>query len=202
MTQIVLRRCVDERTNPHGLALQSQEHGWVGYALSEARTPMARMQAVPGKLAERAVISAIPEAPYLSNLEVDVQKLLLPMIGILTAALACGCNSAKSPGAVATDVAAARKQASTEVTDARKDAAKSVDSAAANAAASSKYLNDVGARAAYDVAIAQADGDHNVAIQQCLALTGEPQRSCKDRVDTSYDQAKIHANVIRLAKLQ
>jgi hypothetical protein len=99
-------------------------------------------------------------------------------------------------------VAAARQQASTEVTDARKDAAKNVDSAAANADASSKDLNDAAARAAYDVAVAQADGDHNVAIQQCLALTGAPQKSCKDRADAGYDQAKIHANVARLSKLQ
>jgi membrane-bound lytic murein transglycosylase B len=132
----------------------------------------------------------------------DVQKLLLPMIGMLTTALVCGCNSAKSPAAVATDVAAARQQASIEVTDARKDAAKNVDSAAENADASSKELNDVGARAAYDVAVAQADGDHNVAIQQCLALTGGPQKSCKERADAGYEQAKTHANVARLAKLQ
>jgi hypothetical protein len=139
---------------------------------------------------------------YLSNQEIDVQKLLLPMIGILATALVCGCNSAKSPAAVATDVAAARQQASTEVTDARKDAAKNVDSTAANADASSKDLNDLGARSAYDVAVAQADGDHNVAIQQCLALTGEAQKSCKERADGGYDQAKTHANVTRLSKLQ
>jgi hypothetical protein len=142
------------------------------------------------------------EKRYLSNQEIHVQKFLLPMIGILTTALACGCSSAKSPAAVATDVAAARQQASTEVMDARKDAAKNVDSAAANADNSSKDLNDVGAKSAYDVAVAQADGDHNVAIQQCLALTGEARKSCKERADAGYDQAKTHANVTRLSKLQ
>ena len=131
-----------------------------------------------------------------------MQKLLLPMIGILATVLACGCNSAKSPAAVATDVATARQQASTEVADARTDAAKNVDGAAANADGSSKDLNDVGARNAYDVAVAQADGDHNVAIQQCLALIGDAQKSCKDRADAGYDQAKTHANVTRLSKLQ
>jgi hypothetical protein len=139
---------------------------------------------------------------YLSNKEIDVRNFLLPVIGILTVALAGGCNSAKSPAAVATDVAAARQQASTEVTDARKDAARNVDSVAANADGSSKDLNDAGARTAYDVAVAQADGDHNVAIQQCLALTGDAQKSCKERADAGYDQAKTHANVTRLSKLQ
>jgi hypothetical protein len=138
----------------------------------------------------------------LSNQEIDVQKLLLPMIGILATALACGCDSAKSPAAVATDVAAARQQASAEVTDARKDAAKDVDGAAANADGSSRDVNNVGARTAYDVAVARADGDHNVAIQQCLALTGEAQKSCREGADAGYDQAKTHANVTRLSKLQ
>jgi membrane-bound lytic murein transglycosylase B len=142
------------------------------------------------------------EKRYLFNQEIDVQKLLLPMIAILTTALACGCNSAKSPAAVASDVAAARQQASTEVADARKDAAKNVDSAAANADGSSKALNDVGAKTAYDVAVAQADGDHNVATQKCLAQTGDAQKSCKEKADASYDQAKTHANVTRLSKLQ
>ena len=140
------------------------------------------------------------EKRYLSNQENDVQKLLLPMTGILTAALACGCNSAKSPAAVATDVAAARQQASTEVTDTRKDAAKNVDSAAANG--SSKELNDASAKATYDVAVAQADGDHSVAIQQCSALTGQAQKSCKERADAGYDHATTQANVTRLSKLQ
>ena len=130
-----------------------------------------------------------------------MQKFLLPMLGILTTALACGCNSAKSPAAVATDVAEARQQASIEVTNARKDAAKNVDSAASNADSSSKELNDVDAKTAYDVAVAQADGEHNVAIQQCLALTGEAQKSCKERADAGYDQAKTRANVTRLSKL-
>jgi hypothetical protein len=142
------------------------------------------------------------EKLYLSNQEIDVQKLLLPMIGILTTALACGCNSAKSPAAVATDVAAARQQATTEVADTQKDAAKNVDSAAANVDSSSKDLKEANARAAYDVAVAQADGDHGVAIQQCSALTGEAQKSCKERADASLDQAKTHANVTRLSKLQ
>lgn len=131
-----------------------------------------------------------------------MQKLLFPMIAILTAVLAGGCNNAKSPAAVATDVAAARQQASAEVTDARKDAAKNVGDVAASANGSPKALNDVDAKSEYDVTVAQAGGDHNVAIQQCLALTGEAQKSCKERADASYDQVKTRANVTRLSKIQ
>lgn len=132
------------------------------------------------------------------NSEIDVHKRSLPIVGILTAALACGCSGAKSPTAVAADVAAARQQAATEVTDTRREAAKNVD-AAANVDGSS---NDASARAAYDVAVAQADGVHNVAIQQCSALTAEAQKSCKERADAGYDEAKTHANVSRLSKIQ
>jgi hypothetical protein len=149
-----------------------------------------------------ACVSFTRHTPFSPNQEIDVQKLLLPMIGILTTALVCGCNSAKSPAAVAADVAAARQQASTEVTDAQKEAAKNVDSAAANVDGSSKDLSDASARAAYDVAVAKADGDYKVAIQQCSALTGEALKSCKERADLGYDQAKTHANVARLSKLQ
>lgn len=131
-----------------------------------------------------------------------MQKLIFPMIAMLTAALAGGCNNAKSPAAVATDVAVAKQQASTEVTDARKDAARSVSDVAASANGSSKDLNDAGAKSEYDVTVAQADGDHNVAIQQCLALTGEAQKSCKERADAGYDQARTRANVMRLSKIQ
>jgi hypothetical protein len=138
----------------------------------------------------------------LSDQEIVVRKLLLPMIGILATALACGCNSAKSPAVLATDVAAARQQATTEVTDTRREAAKNIDTVAANVDSSSKDLNEANAKAAYDVAAAQADGDHSVAIQQCSALTGEAQKSCKERADTRLDQAKTHANITRLSKLQ
>ena len=175
----------------------------------EVHTPLRRHRrsSAPSALYRLAALRTCVDFRFgtksgLSNQEIDVQKFLLPMIGILAAALACGCNSAKSPAVVATDVAAAQRQASTELTDARKDAANDIDKAAANAGGSPKNLNDLGARNAYDVAVAQADGDHNVAIQQCLALTGEAQKSCKERADTAYDQAKTHANVTRLSALQ
>jgi hypothetical protein len=132
--------------------------------------------------------------------EFEMQKLLLPMIGVLTMALANGCDSVKSPAAVASDVASARQQASTEVTDAKKDAAKEVDSTAAKVDHTSTDLNNAGAKASYDVAVAQADGDHNVAIQQCSALTGAAQKTCSEKTDAKFEQAKTHANVIRLSE--
>jgi membrane-bound lytic murein transglycosylase B len=131
-----------------------------------------------------------------------MQERLLPMLGILTVVLACGCTNTKSPVAVANDVALAQQQATTEVTDARKDAAKEVDSAAAKLDHTSKDLDDAGAKASYEVTIAQADGDHNVAIQKCSAVNGLALKTCKEQADASYEQAKTHANVIRLSKIE
>ena len=131
-----------------------------------------------------------------------MQRLLLPTIGILAMTLASGCNRAKSPAAVASDVANAQQNASTEVTDVRTNAAQDVASVAQEAGHTSKDLNLAGAKASYDVAIAQADGDHNVAIQKCSALTGPAQNACKEKADASYEEATTHANVIRLSKIQ
>ncbi len=127
-----------------------------------------------------------------------MQKLLLPMIGLLSAVLASGCNNAKSSAAVAKDVAIAQQQASSEIMDAKKDAAKEVDGAATKLNHTSKDVDDAGAKASYEVALAQADGDHKVAIQKCSALSGMALKSCTDQADTSFEQAKTHANVIRL----
>jgi hypothetical protein len=132
----------------------------------------------------------------------NMQKLLLPVIGILTVVLASGCDSAKSSATVADKVAVAQQQATAQVTDAQKDAAKEIDSAAAKADHTPKDVDDADAKASYEVAIAQADGDHNVAIQKCSALSGLALKTCKEQADASYEQAKTHANVIRLSKIQ
>ena len=87
-------------------------------------------------------------------------------------------------------------------TDTRKDAASNVASVAANADSSSKDLNEANSRAAYDVAVAQADGAYGVTIERYSALTEGAQKSCKERADASLDLANTHANVVRLSKLQ
>jgi hypothetical protein len=109
---------------------------------------------------------------------------MLTFVGVASLGALGACNNAKSPDAAAHDIAAADQSASHEVAQAQRDQQKDMSADA------------------YNVAVAQADGDHNVAIQQCLALTGEAQKSCKERADAGYDQAKTHANVIRLSRLQ
>jgi hypothetical protein len=92
-----------------------------------------------------------------------------------------GCNNAKSPDAEARDLAAANQSASNQVADAQRDAQK--DSS----------------QDAYNVAIAQADGDHKIALQKCEALQGHDQDTCKQQADADYDAAKANAKAAKTA---
>src|SRR5450755_4651596 len=91
-----------------------------------------------------------------------MQRLLIPFAGVIAIAL-CGCNNAKSPDAVASDVAKTEQQTEAKVDDKLKD------------------LNNKDAKGVYDVTVTAADGDHNAALEQCSALSGAPQKDCKDK---------------------
>ena len=120
----------------------------------------------------------------------------------LAIAAASGCNNAKSPDAVANDVAAAQAKRASEVADAKQDAAKDANKAEAKADDKSGDLNNTTAKGAYDVAIAQADGDHKVAVQKCEAMSGDAQKSCKDQADAKYDLAKANAKATMASQKQ
>ena len=128
-----------------------------------------------------------------------MQKLLVSMI-VLCAAMASGCDNPKSPDAVAGDVAAAQAKRATEVADAKQDAAKATDKAEAKVDDKTADLNNATAKGAYDVAMAQADGDHQVATQKCEALAGDAQKACKDQSDAKYDLAKANAKAVLAAQ--
>jgi hypothetical protein len=131
-----------------------------------------------------------------------MQKSVIALAGLLVLAGAAGCNKQKSPDAVASDVANAQQKAAGEVADARQDAAKDSEGAAAKVDEKSKDLDDTNARGAYDVAIAQADGDHKVATEKCQAMAGDAQKACKDQADADYDLAKANAKAALAAQKQ
>jgi hypothetical protein len=101
----------------------------------------------------------------------------LVALGSLTA-----CNNAKSPDTAARDVAAANDAATSKIADAQRDAEKDMSSDA------------------YKVALAQADGDHQVAIQKCETLQGHDQQVCKDQADANYEAAKANAKAAKVAQ--
>jgi hypothetical protein len=105
------------------------------------------------------------------------------MAGVAVAALAviAGCNNAKSPDTAAHDIAAADQSAAAKVADAQRDAQKDMSADA------------------YNVAVAQADGDHKVAIQKCETLQGHDQQVCKDQADADYEAAKANAKAAKVS---
>jgi hypothetical protein len=106
---------------------------------------------------------------------------MLTLIGAAALVALSACNNAKSPDNEAKDLAAANQSASNEVADAQRDAQTDAS------------------KDAYSVAIAQADGDHKIALQKCEALQGHDQDSCKQQADADYEAAKANAKAAKVA---
>ena len=91
-----------------------------------------------------------------------------------------GCHKAESPSEVQHDVAEANQDVSQAEQKAEE---KKADSAA-------------------DVAVAQAEGAHKVAIEKCEAMSGKAQKACKDKADADLDAAKANAKAMEAAHQQ
>ncbi|HXP67559.1 MAG TPA: hypothetical protein VN815_18915 [Steroidobacteraceae bacterium] len=131
-----------------------------------------------------------------------MHKLTLVLAAVLAGAALGGCNNAKSPDTVAKDVADAQAKRAAEVANARQDAAKDENKAEAKVDDKTADLNNTNAKGAYDVAMAQADGDHKVALQRCDGLAGDAQKACKDQADAKYDLAKANAKAMLTSQKQ
>jgi hypothetical protein len=83
---------------------------------------------------------------------------------------------------------------------ASQEAAKDSNQAEAKVDDKTNDLNNANAKGAYDVAMAQADGDHKVALQRCDGLSGDSQKACKDQADAKYDLAKANAKAMLAAQ--
>jgi hypothetical protein len=126
---------------------------------------------------------------------------LMPTIA-LTIAFAAGCNNAKSPDAVANDVARAEQKASTEVANSENSAAKDMGKAADKVDDKMADLNNSAAKDAYKITVAQADGDRKVALAKCAALSGDAQSRCSDQADADYNAAKAAAKAAEAGEKQ
>jgi hypothetical protein len=120
----------------------------------------------------------------------------------MTFMLIAGCNKAKSPDAVAKDVAAAQEKAATEVAKSEDAASKDVGKAADKVDDKLVDLNNAAAKDAYDIAVAKADGERKVALANCSAASGDAQKGCKDQANADYDAAKASAKADALAQKQ
>jgi hypothetical protein len=120
-------------------------------------------------------------------------RTLLASVIALAFLTAAGCDSAKSPETVSKDVAAAEQKAATEVAKSEKAAEKDLNKAAENVDDKLIAFNNAAAKDAYNLAVAKADGDRKVALANCLSVSGDAQKSCKDQAEADYAAAKANA---------
>jgi hypothetical protein len=127
----------------------------------------------------------------------------LPIVAIaFTLAFAAGCDRAKSPDAVAKDVATAEQKASNEVAKSQDNASKDISKDADKVGDKLVDLNNTAATDAYHISLAKADGDRKVALAKCDSLSGDAQKSCKDQADADYNAAKANAKASEVANKQ
>ncbi len=121
---------------------------------------------------------------------------------MITALCLAACNNAKSPDAVAKDVATAEQKASTEVAKSEDSAAKDLNSTAGKVDDKLLAFNNAAAKDVYDVAIAKADGDRKVALANCESASGNAQKLCKDQAEADYAAAKANAKAVAESEKQ
>jgi hypothetical protein len=97
------------------------------------------------------------------------------------------CNRAESPSEVSADVAEAQAERQDSVADARAEAATSRDPDDRGDAMEDR------AEAQYNTALAEAQGDLDVAQQGCESLRGDAQASCKQSAEAAFQAARSDA---------
>jgi hypothetical protein len=125
----------------------------------------------------------------------------LPMAILMTLCVAA-CNNAKSPDAVDKDVAKAEQKASTEVAKSEDSAAKDLNAAADKVDDKLIAFNNAAAKDAYNLAVANADGDRKIALANCESASGDAQKQCKDQVEADYAAAKARAKAVAQSEKQ
>src|SRR6185312_17226441 len=97
---------------------------------------------------------------------------------ILSVLTAGGCSGDPRPVPAAT--------VQKDLSSARQEAAEKNASAARGLA-----VADAGkVEAQYKARITAADGEHQIALVQCEALSGDTQRACRDQADAKFELAK------------
>jgi hypothetical protein len=125
----------------------------------------------------------------------------LPMAILLTLCVAA-CNNAKSPDTVEKDVAKAEQKASAEVAKSEDSAAKDLNVAAAKVDDKIAAFNNTATKEAYELAVANADGDRKIALANCEQSSGDAQKQCKDQVEADYAAAKAKAEAAAQSQRQ
>jgi hypothetical protein len=119
---------------------------------------------------------------------------------LLLAAVTTGCQRAESPSTVGKDVAAAEQRAEAKTQRAEDNASRDVGKAQQRVQQKAIDRNNVAAEDGYKVAMARADGQHDIALQKCKALAGDAQRHCKQQADADYEASKANAKASEVSR--
>jgi len=131
------------------------------------------------------------------------QQILVSLsAAILASLLVAGCQRAESPSTVSKDVSSAEQKAASRTERAREDAARDVANAQQQVDQKAINRNNVAAEDSYKVAMARAEGAHDIAVQQCKGLSGDAQRHCQDQADADYEPAKASAKALQVSRTQ
>ena len=128
----------------------------------------------------------------------------LTVVGALAAAVFAlsACNKHETEAEVQRDVAKAKAEGDRSVADARADVKEANADADRNVAkAIADHDESDVSKAAHDanetadkgkakIMLAQAEAAHKVAVEKCEALSGAPQKECKDDADKTLEQKK------------
>ncbi|MGH8140295.1 MAG: hypothetical protein ACREVV_19125 [Steroidobacteraceae bacterium] len=107
------------------------------------------------------------------------------------------CNKAESPAKVQEDVAKASDSAAQKDSKAAEKLASADAAASKNVGAAEDTADARTTNAAVDAVIAQAEGDHKVALAQCESLSGNAQRDCREQADADLDAVKAKVKALK-----
>lgn len=130
---------------------------------------------------------------------------VVPATTLLAALAACtlvACGSAESPATVSKNVATAEQKQAAHTDKALRDEQHDIANAQQKVDNQAVKRDNVAAEDAYKVALAKADGDHDVAVHQCKALAGDAQRRCEKQADADYDAAKANAKARETSRVE
>ena len=123
--------------------------------------------------------------------------LLTATVAAMLAMATAGCNQAKSPDAVASDVAKATASAEKKDERAEQQAEKTDATVTNDLSKDVDKANDKEVRAAADDAVTQAEGENKIALAKCEALAGDAQKACKDQANAQLDMVKQRAKALK-----
>jgi hypothetical protein len=122
------------------------------------------------------------------------------ILGVIALSVIAGCNQAKSPDRVQSDVTRAQESGAKDVARAEAQEAKTDAKQDDRVGSAVDSANAKITGASVDTALAQAEADNKVALAKCEALAGDQQKTCRDTANAQLDLVKSRAKEIKAAQ--